>query len=675
MAEVERRALVGSPRARVVMALGALWLVTALLAAHQAAKVLRLPPGERLADLETWIGEDGVLRVRDSLYANGTFTGTPFSGLALKPLTRAAEQSLGVAWTFGTLLLVVVLGLVVARNLPGPVSHRASAVAAPVAISLMVVSLPVRETFTLGQMSLLPVLLALLGSLPGTPRRQAGILVGVGAALQPAMLLFAPLLWLTGRRSEAKIAAGTFAGCTAVAVVALPRDSLTYWVHHVAGAGLGPPSDSAANQSLHGLLLRLGLHGPAELLLFAVLASAVVVLGLRRAARYANDGQALLAAAIVGCTLVVVSPAAWQHQQLWILLAVVGRVGRRKEDRRVWPVFVILVMTLGSEALVPHIESIAFIGENAPLLAAVLAAVVVPFLTRASPLWERPAPTPVAAVPEQPSRLRWIPLLRRMPRPLGRPNLLLELLLIRVGYWVYSYVRGSAPDQRHVAEGNGRQVLAIERFLHVDMEHWLNHKVVTLPWLEHSMNFFYSTFHFLVPLTILGLLYWKRPAAYRAARASLSIATLIALVGFWLYPLAPPRLMPGLGYIDTANGPQDLSRPEFGALTKISNQYAAMPSLHVGWSLWCALLIAVLAPYVWLRFAGLLYPILTTLVVMGTANHYILDAVGGAVVIACGLGAQYALTGLSPTSVPREEPPPEDAQEEAAPERDMAPAR
>lgn len=662
MANAGRPVMGDSPRARIVLSLGALWLVAALLAARQAAKVLRLPPGERLTDLETWIGDGGVLRVRGSLYETDAFTGTPFAGLALKPLTKAAEESLGVGWTFGTLLLVVALGLVVARALPGPLSRRTALVAAPVAISLMVLSLPVRNTFTLGQVSLLPVLFVLLGCLPGTPKRQAGILVGVAAAIQPSMLLFAPFLWLAGRRSAAHTAAATFAGCTLVAWVAMPKDSLAYWVHHVAGAGLGDPADDAANQSLHGMLLRLGLQGPVELVALGALSAAVAVLALRRAAGYARDGQLLLAAAVTGCAVVAVSPTAWQHQQLWILLAVVGRVGRRRQDRLVWPVFVVLVMTLGSEALVPKIESIRFLGENAPLFAALLAAVAVPFLSKSDPTWARPVPGATAPPPEAGAgagagaRLSWIPLLPNLSRPLYRPNLLLELLLIRVGYWAYSYVRGAAPDARSIAEGHGQDILAAERFLHIDMEHWLNHQVAASPLLESGMNFFYSTFHFLVPLSLLGWLYLRRPATYRAARTSLSVATLLGLVGFWLYPLAPPRLMPGHGYIDTANGPQDFSDPSFGALTGVSNQYAAMPSLHVGWALWCALLITALTPYLWVRLLAWLYPVLTTLVVMGTANHYILDAAGGVAVVAGGLAVQYALTGRSPFSV-AEEPP------------------
>ncbi|MFD9204430.1 glycosyltransferase 87 family protein, partial [Streptomyces anthocyanicus] len=160
MANVEHGGRPGDPfgatapeaaRARLGLVRAGLWLIAAVLAVRQVAVVLSTPRGERLTDLETWVGPDGVLHVNGSLYDSTRFTGTPFGGLVLKPLTKAAEQALGWGWTFGTLLLVVALGLVAARALPQPVSRRTALLAAPVAISLLMLSLPVRNTLYLGQ--------------------------------------------------------------------------------------------------------------------------------------------------------------------------------------------------------------------------------------------------------------------------------------------------------------------------------------------------------------------------------------------------------------------------------------------------------------------------------------------------------------------------------------------
>ncbi|WP_171112113.1 MULTISPECIES: bifunctional glycosyltransferase 87/phosphatase PAP2 family protein [Streptomyces] len=634
--------------ARLRAARLALWLVATILGVRQIAVVLSTPRGERLTDLETWVGPDGVLHVEGSLYDSTRFTGTPFGGLVLKPLTRSAEQALGWGWTFGTLLLVVVLGLVAARALPPPISRRTSLVAAPVAICLLMLSLPVRNAFWLGQTSIIPVLLVLLGCFAVRGERAGGALIGVAAAFQPTVLLFAPLLWFTGRKKAAASLGVTFASCTALAWAAMPQDSYTYWVHHLAGVGLGGRADDLANQSLHGALLRLGLSGPLEIVLFLVLGAAVATLGLRRAVRYARDGQLLLAVAITGCAAIVVAPTAWQHQLLWVLLAVVGRVGRRASDRLVWPVAVVLVMTLPAKMLLPNMAALHPLRDNVVLLAAIAAATAVPFLSRTSPYYRAPIPTDYA--PPVPGRWKHIPLLPFLRRVLGRPNLLLELLLIRVTYAAYSKVRlaatgGTISGGRERAEEHGEQILSLERVLHLDIEHTLNHAIVKVDWLRQFFDFYYTSFHFTIPLTVLAVLYWRRPVDYRWARSTLGLTTLLALIGFWLYPLAPPRLMPDLGIIDTVHGVQDFSQPDYGTLTALTNQYAAMPSLHFGWSLWCGVVIAIVAPKGWMKALGLLHPTLTVTAIVVTGNHWVLDAVGGALVVGAGFGLAYLFQG------------------------------
>lgn len=645
-------------RTRLRVARLGLWLVAAVLAVRQVAVVLSTPQGDRLTDLETWVGPNGVLHVKGSLYDSTQFTGTPFGGLVLKPLTRAAEQALGWGWTFGTLLLVVALGLVVARALPQPVTRRSSLLAAPVAISLLMLSLPVRNTLWLGQTSIIPVLLVLLGCFTVRGERAGGVLIGLAAALQPTVLLFAPLLWFTGRRRAAVTSALTFVASVVIAWAAMPHDSYTYWVHHMAGAGLGGAADGLGNQSLHGALLRLGLTGPLEIGVFLALGAAVTYLGLRRAVRYARDGQLLLAVAVTGCAAIAVSPTTWQHQLLWVLLAVVGRVGKRASDRYVWPVAVVLVVTLPAKMMLPNMAAVYPLRDNVVLLMALAAATVVPFLSRTSEYYRRPIPTEYAE--PVPTRWKHVPLIPQLRRVLTRPNLLLELLLIRVTYAAYQQVRlaatgGTNAGGRATAEHHGHEILSIERFLHIDIEHAVNHWVVKVDFLKDFFNFYYESFHFVVPLTVMAVLYWRRPVDYRWARSALGFATLLALVGFWLYPLAPPRLLPGLGIIDTVHGVQDFSKPDYGTLTALTNQYAAMPSLHFGWSLWCGVVIFALAPKWWMKALGLLHPFFTVSAIVATGNHWVLDAAGGAAVVAAGFGLAYVFQGPRARS-PRPQP-------------------
>lgn len=80
-------------------------------------------------------------------------------------------------------------------------------------------------------------------------------------------------------------------------------------------------------------------------------------------------------------------------------------------------------------------------------------------------------------------------------------------------------------------------------------------------------------------------------------------------------------------------------------MTAISNQYAAMPSLHFGWSLWCGIVIVTLAPKAWQKVLGALHPLITVCAIVATANHWVLDAVGGAVVVSAGFGLVHVLSG------------------------------
>jgi hypothetical protein len=587
----------------------------------------------------TAVGGPGV-RLRAARLALWAVAAT----LVLEPLARAAEQTPGRERALGTLLLVVALGLVAARALPQPVSRRTSLLAAPVAISLLMLSLPVRTMLRPGRAGIVPVLvvlLVLLGCFVARRQRVGGALVGVAAVLQPTVLLFAPLLHFTGRSRAAATAGVTFAACAVLARAVMPHASYTYWAHHT--AGVGGPADDLANQSLHGALLRLGATGPPETALFLVLGAAVAALGVRRAVRYARDGQLLLAVAITGCAATVVSPTAWQYQLPWLLLAVVGRVGRRASDRCLWPVTVVLVMTLPGTAILPNVAALHPLRENVVLIAALAAATAVPFLSRTSTYYRSPVPTDRATpVPARFGHVRLVPVLRRVQT---RPNLLLELLLIRVAYAAYAHVRLVATGGRERAEEHGREILGLERSLHLDVERAVNQAVMRTDWLRGFFDVYYTSFHFAVPAAVLGVLYWRRPVDYRWARAALGLGTLLALLGFWLYPLAPPRLMPGFGIVDTVHGVQDFAEPDYGTFTALTNQYAAMPSLHFGWALWCGAVIVVIAPKVWTKALGLLHPLFTASAIVATGNHWVLDAAGGALVVGAGFGLTYVLQG------------------------------
>ncbi|MFG2309641.1 phosphatase PAP2 family protein [Streptomyces sp. NPDC048566] len=248
-------------------------------------------------------------------------------------------------------------------------------------------------------------------------------------------------------------------------------------------------------------------------------------------------------------------------------------------------------------------------------------------------------------------------LLRRMRAP-RRPRLWFEILLIAVSYWTYSLIRNAVPEQRREALRNADWIWRLEHHLGIAVEESVNHAVNSVTWLIIGMNYYYATLHFVVTLGVLVWLYRRHPGRYAAARLALFATTAVALVGYYFLPLAPPRLMTGGSFVDTVMVHQTWGSMASGDLKDMSNQYAAMPSMHIGWSLWCGLTIFALASVPWARLLGLLYPAATLLVIVATANHFWLDAVGGMLCLAFGFLVARLWYGALPYALPQGVPGP-----------------
>jgi hypothetical protein len=218
-----------------------------------------------------------------------------------------------------------------------------------------------------------------------------------------------------------------------------------------------------------------------------------------------------------------------------------------------------------------------------------------------------------------------------------------ELPLILLVYGAYSAGRLLARGDVSTAVDHGVGILRVEKFLHINAENPLNRLFTEHSWIGVPADFWYASLHYLVTPLILVWIFRSRAVHFRAARAWLMISTLIGLVGFTLLPTCPPRLLSaGHGFVDTMAQYSDFgwwggeaSAPR--GLGGMTNQYAAMPSLHVGWALWCGVMLWRHGRSPLARVAAVGYPLITTIVVMGTANHYFLDAVAGAVVMGAGL--------------------------------------
>ncbi len=226
----------------------------------------------------------------------------------------------------------------------------------------------------------------------------------------------------------------------------------------------------------------------------------------------------------------------------------------------------------------------------------------------------------------------------RSRQPATRPAWWLELLLIATTYGAYTLTRNTLPAQRTRAMSNALDVYRLERHLHIDVERSVNHLVADqLPHLVAVVaDYTYSLSHFGVTAGVLVWLYVARAGAYRVARSVLLVTTVAGLLGFWLYPLAPPRLLPWLGFVDTVVRDGTWGSWSSTAVTEMSNQYAAMPSIHAAWSIWCAVTVVLLSRSRWVKAAAVAYPLVVFAVIVATANHWVLDALAGLAAVVVG---------------------------------------
>jgi hypothetical protein len=227
----------------------------------------------------------------------------------------------------------------------------------------------------------------------------------------------------------------------------------------------------------------------------------------------------------------------------------------------------------------------------------------------------------------------------------SKPQWWREVLYVVVFYALYSAVRnihGSILSVQQ-AKQHAQDVVSAERSLGLFHEQQIQSWFLPHTWLIKLFDDYYGSAHFIITVGVLLWLYHMKTERYRKWRNVIFGTTFFALMGYLIYPLAPPRLLPAhYGFVDTLSKVGGLWNFNSHAVEQVSNQYAAMPSLHVAWALWCALAILPVLRHTWTRVAIILYPLLTITAVIATANHYWFDVFGGA--LAFGLG--YALADL-----------------------------
>ncbi|HEX4110579.1 MAG TPA: phosphatase PAP2 family protein [Solirubrobacteraceae bacterium] len=231
------------------------------------------------------------------------------------------------------------------------------------------------------------------------------------------------------------------------------------------------------------------------------------------------------------------------------------------------------------------------------------------------------------------TRERLAPLLDRYgPRraPRGTRRTWLDILVVVWLAWVYDAINNLPSVRQAAAYRHGRLLYSIEHTLHLDPEHAINHWLAAHWTLAHVVVWYYNNVHGLMTFGMIGVLWWLRPQLLRELRPALIMLNLVAMAVFWAYPTASPRMLVSHGYVDLTAAVAHLPVWTAGATARYANQLQSFPSLHIAWAVWVSIAAWRLTRRRWLRAAAVIYPFITTFAVMATANHFLLDAIGGA---------------------------------------------
>ncbi|MDG2112236.1 MAG: phosphatase PAP2 family protein, partial [Actinomycetota bacterium] len=215
-----------------------------------------------------------------------------------------------------------------------------------------------------------------------------------------------------------------------------------------------------------------------------------------------------------------------------------------------------------------------------------------------------------------------------------------QVALVTVAAVLYFAVRYVTTGSRGAAVENARRILDFEALLGLDIEQSVQAAVVGSKAVVTASNWIYMWAHWPVIVGTIVWLYFRTPAEYARFRNALFVSGAVGLLVFAIFPVAPPRLLHD-GFVDTitewSTSYRVLQPPA------LVNEYAAVPSFHVGWNMLAAIFLWRNLPLRRLRPLALISPIVMTLAVVLTANHYVFDAIAGAAVASFGLWVGWRL--------------------------------
>jgi len=230
--------------------------------------------------------------------------------------------------------------------------------------------------------------------------------------------------------------------------------------------------------------------------------------------------------------------------------------------------------------------------------------------------------------------------------PNGRIDAIRQLLLFAAAYYVYRIVRGAVDGQVASAFQHAREVIDVERGMHLFFEPVVQSWAENKSWMIHFADVVYVNAHFLITLGFLVWLYFTRNSAFYFVRNMFMVAMGLALLGYVVFPTAPPRYLTEWGFQDAVGDFVGHGASQTAGL--LYNPYAAMPSMHVAFALMIGVSGVRLVKWRPAKVFWSIYPFIITWVVIVTANHFWLDAAMGGVVAALSAYTSAALAKVRP---------------------------
>jgi len=226
--------------------------------------------------------------------------------------------------------------------------------------------------------------------------------------------------------------------------------------------------------------------------------------------------------------------------------------------------------------------------------------------------------------------------------PAGGRDAFRQLFLLLACYAAYDVARVAVRGREAAAMADARAIINAEKTLHLYVEPFIQAKLSYVHVLVEGMNWFYANAHLPATILMLTWIYLYRHETWSFFRNWFLTMNALAMTVFAILPVAPPRLVPTSGIVDTLflYSPHPYST---GVLSFVTNQYAALPSLHIGYSVFLALAVFLLSSNRVARTLAVVYPVLVLIAIVVTGNHYLLDAVAGVLVLGVAFVANYSV--------------------------------